>query len=152
MAGLTSVPVVVVADEATTTAGQVERLVTQWAGERAPHRADPDRAGRGGRAALRVRGQYRADREGDQAHPARVDAALTVAGSGVAQAAAAEHDLDRSEAAVVAESDPAAVRLLVDAAESGRFHHVAQRLRDDRPRAERREAFTAGLRADGVTG
>jgi len=31
VAGLTSVPVVVVADEATTTAGQVERLVTQWA-------------------------------------------------------------------------------------------------------------------------
>lgn len=83
-----------------------------------------------------------------------MDAALTVAGSGVAQAAAAEHDPDRSEAAVVAEfeSDPAAVRLLVDAAESGRFDTSPSGCVTTRPRAERREAFTAGLRADGVTG
>ena len=153
IAGLSTVPVVVVADEATSTAGQVERLVTQWAENE--HRTGltlGEQVGVVGQlAAFGVSAAQIAKRT-RLARP-RVDAALVVAGSGVAKAAAVEHDLDLVEAAVVAEfaSDSEAVDRLVDAAGSGRFDHVAQRLRDDRVRTDRRAAYAAGLEADGIS-
>ena len=153
LAGLESVPVVVVADEATTTAGQVERLVTQWAENE--HRTGLTLGEQVGvvaqLAAFGVSAAQIAKRT--RLTRPRVDAALTVAGSTVARAAAVEHDLDLTEAAIVAEfaSDSEAVDRLVDAAGSSRFDHVAQRLREDRVRAERRAAYAAGLEADGVT-
>jgi ParB family chromosome partitioning protein len=152
-AGLTSVPVVVVAEEATSTAGQVDRLVTQYAENE--HRTGltlTEQVGVVGQlAAFGVSAAQIAKRT--KLTRVRVDAALTVAGSEVARAAAADGDLDLTEAAIVAEfeSDPAAVEQLVDAAGTGRFDHVAQRLRDDRVRAQRREAFTTALTARGVT-
>jgi ParB family chromosome partitioning protein len=153
LAGLATVPVVIVADEAATTAGQVERIVTQYAENE--HRTGlslTEQVGVVGQlAAFGVSAAQIAKRT--KLTRVRVDAALTVSGSTVARAAVADHDLDLTEAAVVAEfaSDPAAVDLLVAAAGSGRFDHVAQRLRDDRTRTARREAFTAALTADGIT-
>ncbi len=152
VAGLPSVPVLVVADEATTTAGQVERIVTQWAENE--HRSGLTLTEQVGvvaqLAAFGVSPAQIAHRT--RITRPRVDAALTVAGSDVARRAAVEHELDLTEAAVVAEfaADPDGVALLVAAAGTGRFEHVAQRLRDDRVRAERRAAFTAALAADGV--
>ena len=49
------------------------------------------------------------------------------------------------------EDDPEAVEALLDAAQSGRFDHVAQRLRDDREDANRRAAFVAHLAEQGLT-
>jgi ParB family chromosome partitioning protein len=153
-AGRDSVPVLVAADEGTDDAAQVERLVSQYAenehrtglttGERVDVMAQL--------AAFGVSPAQIAKRT--RAKRTEVDAALNVAGSPLARAAADRYDfLDLTQAATVAEleDDPEAVKVLVAAASTGRFDHAAQRLRDERAEvAARAEAVTvltdAGVR------
>jgi len=84
----------------------------------------------------------------------RVDAALTVAGSPLAQDAAETYEhLDLTQAAVLAEfaDDAEAVKALVTAAQRpGMFEHAAQTARDERNRAQRRKNLAASLAAEGV--
>ncbi len=152
-AGLATVPVLVAADEGTDDAAQVERLVGQYAenehrtglstGERVAVMAQL--------AAFGVSPAQIAKRT--HARRAEVDAALSVAGSTLATAAAERHDfLDLEQAATVAEfeADPDAVKALVAAASTGQFDHVAQRLRDARAEAADRVSAVEALNAAGV--
>lgn len=87
---------------------------------------------------------------------AHVEAALKVAASEAATAAADQHPaLTIEQAAGIAEfdADPDVVASLVRAAGhgTGAFDHELQRRRDDRAQAERYEAAKAELVADGVT-
>ena len=104
--------------------------------ERAPGRIDHRRASRViaqlsafGVSPAKIAKRTRAPRS-------QVDAALAVAGSELAKAAAVRYGdfLDVVQAAVVAEfdDDPEAVKALVAAAKTGQFDHTAQRLRDAR--------------------
>jgi ParB family chromosome partitioning protein len=83
----------------------------------------------------------------------KVDAALDVAGSELAMAATSDYDLTLDQAATLAEfdADPEVVTALIDAAKTGRFAHAAQRARDDRKDAARKEAFAQSLRETGIT-
>jgi len=83
----------------------------------------------------------------------KVNAALNVAGSTLAMAATTRYDLTLDQAVVVAEfsGDPETVDALIAAAQTGRFEHTAQRARDDREDATRREAFDQALRETGIT-
>jgi ParB family chromosome partitioning protein len=148
-----TVPVIVAADEATDDAAQVERLVTQYAENE--HRTGLSNAEQVaviaqlsafGVSATQIAKRTKTKRE-------RVDAALTVARSELAQAATARYDfLDLTQAAVVAEfeDDPETVKALVAAASSGRFNHVAQQARDDRAQAQARQRFISGLHEQGI--
>lgn len=83
----------------------------------------------------------------------RVKAAVKITGSQMAREHAQVHtDLTLDQAAAIAEfeDDPEAVIGLVNAAQDGRFDHTVQRMRDDRRRAEEREAAIAKLKATGV--
>jgi ParB family chromosome partitioning protein len=105
-AGCSVVPVVMVADERTDDAGQVERLVTQWAENE--HRAGLTTAERVGVIArLSAFGVSAAEiAKRTRAPRSQVEAALAVAGSELAAAAAAVRYgdfLDLVQAAVVAE-------------------------------------------------
>jgi ParB family chromosome partitioning protein len=151
--GQATVPIVVVADEATDDAATVERLVTQWAENE--HRTGLTTAERadviGQLSAFGVSATQIARRT--RATKTEVTAALAVHGSELARAATARYDfLDLTQAAVVAEfdTDTEAVKALVVAAREGRFDHVAQRLRDDRRAAAARAAVAEGLRKQGV--
>jgi len=151
--GRATVPVVVVADEATDDAATVERLVTQWAENE--HRTGLTTAERadviGQLSAFGVSPSQIARRT--RATKTEVTAALAVHGSELARAATARYEfLDLTQAAVVAEfdADTDAVKVLVVAAREGRFDHVAQRLRDDRRDAAARAAVADGLREQGV--
>jgi ParB family chromosome partitioning protein len=147
-----SVPVVIVADEGSDTASAVDRIVGQYAeNEHRTGLSTPEQVGVVAQLAAFGVSAAQIARRTKITRP-RVEAALAVAGSEVALDATARGDLDLTEAAVVAEfaSDPDAVRALLDAASTGRFAHVAQRLRDDRTRAEQRSAFTADLVDRGV--
>lgn len=153
-AGLDTLPVIVAADETTDQTGEIDRLVTQWAENE--HRARlsiPERIGvieqlaAFGVTPAQISKRTRTKR-------ADVDAALSVAGSDLARAAACRYDyLDLVQAAAVAEfeSDTAAVKALVAAAKTGRFDHVAQQLRDRRDEQARLEAYAAELDAAGIT-
>lgn len=81
-----------------------------------------------------------------------VDAALAVAASTAARAAAAVHPLTIEQAAVVAEfdDDEAAVATLVEAAAGPRFQHAAQLLRDNRTEQATVAAALALLSEAGV--
>jgi ParB family transcriptional regulator, chromosome partitioning protein len=153
------VPVVIVADEASDTtsgdtAAHVERIIGQWAENE--HRTGLSVAERvdalAQLAAFGVSPAQIAKRT--KTGRAEVDAALTVAGSDLAKAAADRYDfLDLTQAALIAEfaSDTDAVAALVAAAKDGRFDHVAQRLRDDRAEQTRRDALAQELTAAGIT-
>ncbi|MFS0700264.1 ParB/RepB/Spo0J family partition protein [Cellulomonas sp. 179-A 4D5 NHS] len=84
----------------------------------------------------------------------RVTSALTVAASPVAAAATAQYDLTLDQAAVIAEfaDDADAVeRLTTMAAEDPRaFVHCAQKMRDDRTRAQAVAVLTADLTERGL--
>lgn len=83
-----------------------------------------------------------------------VDAALAVAASPVATAAAAARpDMDLVEAAAVAEfdTDPATVKALTAAAGTGAFDHALQIARDERAVAAEKTRVLEQLRAVGVT-
>jgi ParB family transcriptional regulator, chromosome partitioning protein len=153
-ADLPTVPVLIVADEGTTDAAQVERLVTQWAENQ--HRVGLSNAEQadviGQLAAFGVSAAQIAKRT--KTPRATVNAALTVMGSELARHAAARYDwLDLTQAAVVAEveDDPEAVKALIAAAKTGQFDHVAQRIRDKRAEQARIEVKTEELRAQGIT-
>jgi ParB family chromosome partitioning protein len=83
---------------------------------------------------------------------ADVDAAVAVSGSKLASKAAERYDLDLAQLAVLAEfeDDTETVKALVVAAREGKFEHVAQRARDDRDKAQAREALTASLAEAGL--
>jgi ParB family chromosome partitioning protein len=147
------VPVVLVADETTDTAAQVERIIGQWAENE--HRTGLTTAERvdalAQLAAFGVSPAQIAKRT--KSGRAEVDAALAVAGSDLAKAATARYDfLDLAQAATVAdfESNPDAVAELVVAAKNGQFDHVAQRLRDERAEQTRRVELEGELTAAGV--
>jgi ParB family chromosome partitioning protein len=148
-----TVPVVVVADEATDDAGTVHRLVTQWAENE--HRTGLTNAERvdviGQLSAFGISPTQIARRT--RASKNEVTAALAVTASELARKATARYDfLDLTQAATVAEfdTDPDAVQALVVAARDGRFDHVAQRLRDERTAAAHRATAADKLRETGV--
>jgi ParB family chromosome partitioning protein len=155
-APLATIPVYVVADEATHDAAQIERLVTQW--DENEHRAGLRVADKvnavqqlaafgipAEQIAVRLRTATRQD----------VDAALAVAGSALARAATDRYDfLNLTQAAVVAEfqDDAEAVKKLIAAAATGKqFEYLAQRYRDARIENNRKVAFAARLREAGIT-
>jgi ParB family chromosome partitioning protein len=137
-AGHANVAVVVVADEATDDAAEVDRLVGAYAENE--HRTALSTAERVdvftqlsafGVSAAQI-GKRTKTKRGD------VDAALAVAGSEVAHAVAGRYDyLTLAHAAAIAEneSNPESVKALVKAARDGGFEHLAQRLRDERAEA-----------------
>jgi ParB family transcriptional regulator, chromosome partitioning protein len=151
---LPTAPVVVVGDEATDDGAQIERILTQWD-------ENVERTGLGvadevnavaqleafGLPAEQIVTRLRRPRES-------VDAALKVAGSKVARAAAAKYDfLDLTQAAALAEfqDDHDAVVMLAAAASRGQFEHTLQRMRDDREKAQKLAAFETRLRERGIT-
>ena len=137
-AGHANVAVVVVADEATDDAAEVDRLVGAYAENE--HRTALSTAERVdvftqlsafGVSAAQIAKRTKTKR-GD------VDAALAVAGSEVAHAVAGRYDfLTLAHAAAIAEMEdnPESVKALVKAARDGGFEHLAQRLRDERAEA-----------------
>jgi ParB family chromosome partitioning protein len=153
-AGHAYVPVVVVADEATDDAAEVERLVGQYAenehrsGLTTGERVDVfTQLSAFGVSAAQIAKRTKTRRK-------EVDAALTVAGSQLARAAATRYEfLTLDQAAVVAEfeDDAEAVKALVVAAREGGFEHLAQRLRDERTEAAERAKAADDLVAAGVT-
>ena len=153
-AGMASVPVVVAADEATTDAASVERLVGQYAENE--HRTGLSNAERVGvieqLSAFGVSSAQIAKRT--KATRIDVDAALSVARSDLAKAATLRYEfLDLVQAATVAdfEDDPDTVTALVAPASISQFEHAAQRARDERERTQRRQAFAAELGEHGIT-
>lgn len=83
----------------------------------------------------------------------RVDAALTVASSPAARELLQANPLTLEQGAVMAEfvADPDATRQLLNAADTNRFDHVAQRLRDDAEAAAALKAEQAKWTAQGHT-
>lgn len=155
-AGLPAVPVVVAGDETAGDAGQIERLVSQYAENE--HRTGLTVSERvqtiAQLAAFGVSAAQIAKRT--RLPKAQVTAALTVAGNELARAATARYEfLDLLQASVVAEfaadDDTAAVTALVAAAKTGQFDHVAQRLRDQRDERRAKTAAEDTLREQGVT-
>lgn len=85
---------------------------------------------------------------------ADVTAALTVASSDLATAAAQRWDfLTLEQAATLADfqDDGEAVQALTTAAKRGQFEHTAQRLRDERDEARDLAQFSAALTEQGIT-
>lgn len=153
-AGQATVPVVVVGTDTEDQRAAVERIVSQHAENH--HRAGltlTEEVGViAGLADLGVSAAQIAKRT--KIKRDRVDAALTVAGSPLAQDAAETYEhLDLTQAAVLAEfaDDAEAVKALVTAAQRpGMFEHAAQTARDERNRAQRRKDLAASLAAEGV--
>ena len=131
------VPVMVVADERTDDAGEIDRIIEQWSEN---HHREPmtevedvsvvaqllDLGLTAGQIQRRTR-----------MRKPTVDAAVAIAGSELAKAAQARYEfLSLEQAAALAsfESDTEAVKLLVAAAQIGevRFDHVLSRLRQER--------------------
>ena len=153
-AGQPTVPVVIVGTDTEDQRAAVERIVSQHAENH--HRAGltlTEEVGViAGLADLGVSAAQIARRT--KIKRDRVDAALTVARSPLAQGAAETYEhLDLIQAAVLAEfaDDAEAVRALVTAAQRpGMFEHAAQTARDERNRAQRRKDLAASLVANGV--
>ena len=82
---------------------------------------------------------------------ATVQAAKAAAQAPALREYADQLTLDQAAVLTEFEDDPEAVEVLLDAAESGRFDHVAQRLRNDREDTAKRAAFAAALTAQGLT-
>ncbi len=151
-ARLVTVPVVVVADEATGDAGSVERLLDQWAeNEHRTPLATADRVSAVGQLAAFGLSPTQIVRR-TRARRAEVDAALAVTASDLARAATARYHLTIDQAAAVAEfdDDTDTVKALVAAVRSGQFDHVLQRARDARTTADEREAMAVACRDAGV--
>jgi len=153
-AGQATVPVVVVGTDTEDQRAAVERIVSQHAENH--HRAGltlTEEVGViAGLADLGVSAAQIAKRT--KIKRDRVDAALTVARSPLAQDAAETYGhLDLTQAAVLAEftDDAEAVKALVTAAQRpGMFEHAAQTARDERNRTQRRKDLAASLAAEGV--
>ncbi|RKS80646.1 ParB family chromosome partitioning protein [Motilibacter peucedani] len=151
--GRETVPVIVAADESTDDAGQIDRLVGQYAENE--HRTGLTVAEKVGvveqLSAFGVSHAQISKRLGIKRDT--VKDALAVAASPIAKKAAERYEatLTLDQAAVVAEFDALADEdtvkaLLVDANTGGRqFAHIAQRARDERAEQERRQEFIASL-------
>jgi hypothetical protein len=155
-ARVASVPVMVVADEATDTAAEIERIVTQHAENtrRAPlQRTDEV----GVVATLLDLGLSPAQITKRTRMPRPVvNAAVTITGSELARAATARYEfltLTQAAALTEFEDDSEAVKALVVAAQAGevRFDHVAQDLRDGRESRATKAEAQAALEATGIT-
>ena len=148
-AGLATIPARVVSGEADQARRIVEQIIEN--DDRAAL-SDTDRAAAFQQLALLgVSAASIAKRTGRDR--ASVEAGITVAGSGAALAAVAEHDLDLLDAALFAEfeDDPAALETLTRQAGRGRLAHTAQRIRDQRREDAAVAAITTTLTGQGVT-
>ena len=148
-----TVPVVIVADEGTTKADEVDRIVTQYVASE--HRTNLTTAERVDAVEQLALAGVSAARTAKTLGLARehVTAALAVAKSPAAcEAAQAAPALDLLQLEVVAgfEGDDAAV-LALSQASGYQFNHVAGRLREQRASAERDAAYADRLRAHGIT-
>jgi ParB family chromosome partitioning protein len=170
-AGLSTVPVDVVGDEATDDAGQIDRILTQHAENahragltEAEHLGVVQQLQAFGLSAAQIAKRARIKR-------ATVDNAIVVAHSSVATSVTERYDflsLEQSAAVAEFEDDKEAVKALVAAAAGkwpdqddnerpyarrapARFDHVLQRLRDDRKEREAKRIITEPLEAKGVT-
>ncbi len=152
-AGLPAVPVLVVADEATGTQAQIDRIVGQY--HENTHRAGltSNEEASFVQQLLSLGMTEREIHRAARIPKDRVRAAQAVAGSETAQQAAEEHQLTLEQAAALAEFDdsPAVVKKLLASVESGMFAHELQRARDDRVRKQARDRLTAELEQAGVT-
>lgn len=151
-AGLPTVPVLVIGEDADTDKAHIARLLAQWAENE--HRAgltDADKVtaveqlAAFGLSPASISRRTRTPRE-------QVAAALTVAASPAARGATDAHHLDLAQAATIAEfdGDADAVSTLLDAARTGDFDHAAQRLRDDRTDRAARDRAAQALRDSGI--
>ena len=153
-AGRATVPVIVVGDEVNDDAGQIDRLICQYA-------ENAHRTGLNGTERLDVVAQLAAFgvsaaqiTKRTRMPRAEVNAALAVTGSDLARAATARYEfLTLEQAAVIAEfeADEDVVKALVAAAKTGGFDHVAQRARDQRVEREAIAAVEQTLTANGLT-
>lgn len=153
-AGLDTVPVYVAGVENTSSAGEVDRIIRQR--DENTHRSGLTTAEEVGVVEQLVAFGLSADEIAKQAriHKDRVHTAIKVTSSEIAAKAAAKWDeLTLEQVAAVAEfeADPDAVKALVQSAHDGRFEHTVQRMRDDRQRAQERDAAIAKLKADKVS-
>jgi ParB family chromosome partitioning protein len=153
-AGRDTVPVIITGTDHGDDTSQIDRILQQ-------HAENEHRAGLTNTERVHVAEQLAAfgltptqiSRRTHQAR-AHVDAALTVAGSDLAKAAASRYQwLTIDQAAVVADfdHDPDAVKALVAAAQTGRFEHTAQRLRDQQAEQTARQQQLQRWEADGLT-
>jgi ParB family chromosome partitioning protein len=153
-AGLTTVPVEIVGDEATDDAGQIDRILKQ-------HAENVHRQGLTAGEKVEVVAQLSAFgvRAADITKKTRipkkdVKAAITVAGSDLAKAASERYNfLTLEQAAAVAEfqDDGEAVKRLILAAQQSGFDHHVQRLREDRQEKAEIAKAEGGLLGQGVT-
>jgi ParB family transcriptional regulator, chromosome partitioning protein len=149
-----TVPVIVVADEATDDQASIDRILAQYAEN--SHREGLTAAEEVGAVAqlLDLGMSAAAVTRRTQLPKARVAAVKTVQGSEAAQDAMGKYDLDIEQAAAVAEfaDDPAAVKQLIEAAQynAGSFKHRVQWLRDEREGRKKAAAKHAELTAAGV--
>ena len=151
-AGLGTVPVIVVADEQTDTAGQVERIVRQYAENE--HRSGLSQTDKLGvveqLSLLKVSAAQIAKRT--KMKRGHVDQALAVTKSELAKAASGRYELTLDQAAAVAEfeTDADTVKALIAAVKTGQFDHVLARARQDRDDAVRQAEVEQQLTEAGV--
>jgi len=154
-AGRLTVPVVVVADEGTGAAAQIERIIGQY--HENTWRTGLTRAEEiavvATLADLGVTAAQTAKRT--KMGRAKVDAARTIAGSELARSAVVRYEfltLDQAAALAEFEGDAEGLAMLVRAAKDspGQFDHVAAQLRANRAEREAKAVFTAELDALGI--
>lgn len=151
--GLDTVPVVIIATNHDGEAETIERLLTQ-------HAENTHRAGLTTGENVKIAHQLSLlglspsqIAKKTQTKKATIETSLQVAGSDLATKAADRYDLTLDQAAAISEfeDDTEAVKALVAAATTGRFEHVAARLRQDRARAEAQTPVITALTEQGVT-
>lgn len=128
------VPVIVIGDERTDDAGQIERLFAQWdENEQRTGLRDGDKI-----VAVQQLSAFGVSaaqiKKRTKWHKDQVRTALTVAASELATKSALRYDLTLDQAAMVEEfkDDAPTVKALIAAVRTGQFAHVAQRARDAR--------------------
>ena len=149
-AGLTTVPVLVVADDT----DEADRIVKQWhENERRDALTETDRlAAVEQLTILGVPAGNIARRLGTPKK--QVEAAVQANGSDLAKTAARKHALTLTDAALIAEfeDDEATVKDILRAVkDGGSAEHVAQRARDEKARREAQDSAVAALVEAGVT-
>jgi ParB family chromosome partitioning protein len=153
-AGLPTVPVEIIGNEATDDDGQIERLLGQYAEN--VHRSDLTAGEK-----IEVVAQLSAFgvKAGEITKKTRlpkkdVKAAIAVAGSELAKKASERYDfltLDQAAAVAEFEDDSDAVKRLIVSAQEGGFDHIAQMLREDRQEKIEIAKAEAALVKQGVT-
>ena len=151
-AGLGTVPVIVVADEQTDTAGQVERIVRQYAeNEHRTGLTHTDKLGVVEQLSLLKVSAAQIAKRTKMKRP-HVDQALAITRSKLAKAASERYELTLDQAAAVAEfdSNPDTVTALIAAVKTGQFDHVLARARQDRDDAVHQAEVEQQLTEAGV--